>query len=143
VVDKVLILRKLTELSEYMDQIKEYRSLTVDAYASDWKTQRIVERTLQVMIEVCVDIAGHIISDSGYRVPKTYADTFRVLCENNVIDEDLCQRMERMAKFRNVVVHQYDKVDAQIVVGVLKSHLSDFSDYKEGVLAFIESNVAQ
>jgi uncharacterized protein YutE (UPF0331/DUF86 family) len=66
VVDKVLILRKLTELSEYMDQIKEYRSLTVDAYAFDWKTQRIVERTLQVMIEVCADIAGHIISDSGY-----------------------------------------------------------------------------
>jgi uncharacterized protein YutE (UPF0331/DUF86 family) len=140
VVDKTLILRKLAELLEYMDQIKEYRSLTVDGYASDWKTQRIVERTLQVMIEVCADIAGHIISDSGYRVPKTYADTFKVLHENNVIDEDLRQRMERMAKFRNVIVHQYDKVDFQIVVTVLKKHLSDFSNYKEAVLAFIESN---
>lgn len=136
-VDKILILRKLSELSEYMDQIEEYRSLTVDTYASDWKTQRVVERTLQVMIEVCVDISGHIVSDSGYRVPKTYADSFRVLYENKVINEELCRKMESMAKFRNVVVHQYDKVDVRIVVGILQKHLSDFSDYKEAVLAFI------
>jgi uncharacterized protein YutE (UPF0331/DUF86 family) len=87
-----------------------------------------------------VPILRVILSPIQVTSPKTYADTFKVLHENNVIDEDLRQRMERMAKFRNVIVHQYDKVDFQIVVTVLKKHLSDFSNYKEAVLAFIESN---
>ena len=63
VVDKILILRKLSTLDEYLKQIGEYASITVHAYADDWKTQRIVERTFQMMIETCLDISGHIISD--------------------------------------------------------------------------------
>jgi len=50
-VDKSLILRKLAELEEYLEQIKEYSDITVDEYSDDWKIQRIVERTLQMMIE--------------------------------------------------------------------------------------------
>jgi uncharacterized protein YutE (UPF0331/DUF86 family) len=48
VVDKTLILRKLAELEEYLGQVKEYASITVDRYSKDWKAQRIVERTLQM-----------------------------------------------------------------------------------------------
>jgi uncharacterized protein YutE (UPF0331/DUF86 family) len=79
VVDKTLVLRKLAELQEYPEQIKEYGNVSAEQYAKEWRTQRIVERTLQIMIESCADIAGHIISDRGYRVPTSYADTFRVL----------------------------------------------------------------
>ena len=80
-VDKALVLRKLSELEEYLGQIRQYTNITIDQYSSDWKIQRIIERTLQIMIETCVDIAGHIISDREYRIPKSYADTFRVLHE--------------------------------------------------------------
>ena len=115
-VDKELLLRKLADLEEYFLQIKEYEKITVAEYTEDWKTQRIVERTLQIMIETCVDIAGHIISDKRYRVPKTYADTFRILQEEEILDKGLLKTMEKMAKFRNVVVHDYDKVDTEIVL---------------------------
>ena len=47
-VDKTLILRKIAEIKEYLDQISEYSNITVDSYSNDWKTQRIVERTEQV-----------------------------------------------------------------------------------------------
>ncbi|MBN2246950.1 MAG: DUF86 domain-containing protein [Candidatus Aminicenantes bacterium] len=139
-VDKTLILRKIAELSEYLDQTQEFQDISIQAYTSDWKTQRIVERTLQMMIEVCADMASHIISDAAYRVPKTYADAFRVLHENAILNEGLSAKMERMAKFRNIVVHQYDDIDAEIVVGILKKHLADFSDFKEAILGFLREN---
>ena len=50
-VDKPLILRKLTELDEYLKQMGEFSSVTLEEYSRDWKVQRIVERTLQMMIE--------------------------------------------------------------------------------------------
>ena len=74
-VDTALILRKFSELEVYLNQIQEYSNITPNKYSGTWKIQRIVERTLQMMIEICVDIAGHIISDKEFHIPKGYADT--------------------------------------------------------------------
>lgn len=133
-VDKALILRKLTELEEHLKQIKEFSNISVEDYSREWKTQRIVERTLQIMIEICADIANHIIADKGYRVPKSYADTFRVLYEKDIIEEEIFKMMENMAKFRNVVVHRYDKLDEYIVINILKKHLNDFLVYRNVIV---------
>jgi len=138
VVDKTLILRKLAELEEYLGQVKEYGSITVGQYSKDWKAQRVVERTLQMMIETCADVAGHIISDKGYRVPVTYADTFRVLYENGILNKDLFETMEKVAKFRNIIVHHYDKVDTEIVAGILKKDLNDFLTYKDAIIKILK-----
>lgn len=137
-VDETLILRKLTELEQYTSQIASLKTISVKKYREDWKSQRIIERTLQMMIETCVDIAGHIISDEEYRIPESYADSFRVLSENKIIDAELCQTMEQISKFRNVIVHHYDRVDAEIVVGILKNKITDFSRYKDAIVVFLK-----
>ena len=141
-VDEALILRKLAELDQYYSQLKEYENTTADQYSDDWKIQRIIERTLQMMIETCVDITGHIIADKGFRIPKSYADTFKVLHEEKIIGSKLSAVMEKMAKFRNIVVHHYDKVDAEIVVAILKNDLADFISYKKAIIQLIETEKA-
>jgi uncharacterized protein YutE (UPF0331/DUF86 family) len=123
----------------YQEQVREYSGITLAAYRADWKTQRIVERTLQMMIETCADVANHIVSDKGMRPPTSYADTFTVLMENSVIAPELCTVMEKMAKFRNIVVHQYEGVDAEIVISILKKHLEDFAKYKDAILSHVRS----
>lgn len=129
-VDKVLLLRKLAELEEYLRQIKEYANVSGEQYSKDWRIQRIVERTLQMMIETCADIAGHIISDRGYRIPTSYADTFRVLYEKEILTKELFETMENISKFRNIIVHHYDHVAPEIVVGILRKDLDDFLGFK-------------
>ena len=57
-----------------------------------------------MMIETCVDVAGHIISDKAFGTPASYSDTFKVLHENGILPASLFAKMDRMAKFRNVVV---------------------------------------
>jgi uncharacterized protein YutE (UPF0331/DUF86 family) len=142
-VDETLILRKLSELEEYYRQIKEYDKITVEQYSDDWKTQRIIERTLQMMIEICVDIASHIIADKGYRVPKSYSDTFKVLHEENIVSSKLFNSLNKMAKFRNIIVHHYDNVDTEIVVGILKKDLKDLTSYKDAIISFLKSENEQ
>jgi len=137
-VDKALILRKLAELEQHLERSRQFSGIDVDAYRSDWKTQRIVERLLQIMVEICIDIAGHIISDGKLRMPTGYADAFRVLVEAGVLDASLGDRLERMAKFRNIVVHAYEEIDAAIVVGILSGRLDDFDAFKQAVLRRIK-----
>jgi uncharacterized protein YutE (UPF0331/DUF86 family) len=133
-VDKLLIGRKIAEIEVYLSQIKEYSEISVKNYEEDWKTQRIVERTLQILIEICMDIANHLISDKNMRLPTGYADAFKVLMENDVISKELSNTMEKMAKFRNIIVHQYEGIDSAIVVSILRKNLGDFEKYKKAVL---------
>ena len=137
-VDKKLILRKLSMLEQHLQEIEEYAGISIAEYSENWKTQRIVERTLQMMIEICLDIASHIISDKKYRVPESYADMFVVLHERKLIEKPLLDALAKMAKFRNVVVHHYDKIDPSIVIGVLHHNLDDFNCYKETIVSFLK-----
>lgn len=138
-IDKALILRKLANLEEYLEQIKEFSTVSLEQYSTNWKTQRIVERTLQMMIELCIDIASHIISDQKLRVPVSYADTFKSLAEAGLITTDIQNIMEKMAKFRNIVVHQYESVDNEIVIMILRKHLDDFVVFKDSILKIIKT----
>ena len=138
-VDRALVLRKLASLKEYRGQIQEYAAIPLKTYRSDWKAQRIIERTLQMMIELCVDIASHIVSDDGLRTPETYADTFRVLGDEGILSPEQTAVMERMAKFRNIVVHQYEAVDAEIVVLLLRKHLDDFTRFAESIVSHLST----
>lgn len=140
-VDKNLILRKISELEEYITQLEELKDVTVEEYSKDWKIQRAVERTLQIAIELCVDIANHIISDEGWRVPVSYSDTFKVLKENKVIDNELFSIMERMARFRNIIVYNYDKLDQAIILDILKKNLEDFMKYRDSILKWLAINL--
>jgi uncharacterized protein YutE (UPF0331/DUF86 family) len=129
VVDRDLVLRKLADLDLYLTQIAEYRGIQLDDYRGDWKVQRIVERTLQMAIEVCLDVATHVIADRGLRVPATYAEAFDVLAEAGLLPGAERDTMVRMVGFRNVVVHEYARVDAEIVVRILREHLDDLAGF--------------
>ena len=44
-----------------------------------------------------------------------------------------------MVKFRNIVVHQYEEVDAEIVIVILEKHLGDFEEFKKTILGYIKA----
>jgi len=131
-------MRKLAELEIYIKQMQEYSTITVKEYSKDWKLERIIERTLQMMIELCVDITNHIIADKKYRVPTSYSDTFQVLEEEGLISKKQYKTMKKMAQFRNIVVHHYDKIDETIVVNILRRNLKDFFEYRDSILKIIK-----
>jgi uncharacterized protein YutE (UPF0331/DUF86 family) len=136
-VDPDLIRRKLAELAEYVSQVSEYRDLTVERYLADWRTQRIVERTLQMAIEVCLDVASHIVADRRLRAPSTYAETFEILVQAGLLSPDLGRVMVEMTGFRNVIIHEYTRIDAEVVIRVLRKHLEDFRRFEAEALRWL------
>jgi uncharacterized protein YutE (UPF0331/DUF86 family) len=138
VVDRDLLRRKLAELAEYVSQVSEYRELTAERYRADWKTQRIVERTLQIAIEACLDIASHVIADRRLRAPSTYAETFEILVQAGLMSEGLGRVMVEMTGFRNVVVHEYARIDADVVIRILRTGVEDFRRFETEALGWLE-----
>ena len=104
-VDRDLVLRRLADLDLYRRQVAEYGGVSPEEYGRDWKTQRIVERTLQMAIEACLDIGNHLIVDQKLRVPNSYSDVFQVLAEARILSDGERDSMVHMAGFRNLLVH--------------------------------------
>lgn len=137
-VDRELLLRKLAALDEYLAQLGELRDLTADQYRADWRTQRAAERTLQLAIEVCADVANHVIADRRLRTPATYAEIFEVLVEARLLDPTLLPVLVTMTRFRNLLVHDYARVDPERVLGILREHLDDFIRFRAAALTWLD-----
>ena len=133
-IEKNVLTRRISALEEYLSDLEEAKAeLNWARFTEDKIFRRYIERTLQMSTEACLDIANHIISYQGYREPEDNKDAFSILYENNIIDETLCENLKKMAKFRNVVVHDYLKIDKEIVYAILMKHLHDLSAYVKTV----------
>jgi uncharacterized protein YutE (UPF0331/DUF86 family) len=88
-------------------------------------------------IELCVDVANHVIADQGLRVPATYAEAFDVLAEAGMLPGPERDAMVRMVGFRNVIVHEYARVEAEIVVRILRQHLDDLARFGTTARAWV------
>ena len=129
---------KLRFLREYLTDLKEYESISLTDYQTNKKDQRFVERTLHLACECCLDIAAHIISRKGFREPKDNKDFFGVLFENNIISVPVREAMVKMAKFRNIVVHDYARIEPGIIIGILKKDIGDFKQFAREVINYID-----
>jgi len=132
VIDKEVLENNLSNLEEYLSDLEEVK---LNYKLADYKNNKIIkrytERTLQIAIEACLDIAHHIISYQGFREPQDNKDCFQVLLEKEVISTDLAEQLKRMAQFRNVVVHDYLKVNPEIIYAILHKNLPDIVDFAQ------------
>src|SRR5687767_8942182 len=64
-----------------------------------------------VAIETCIDVGEHIVGSESLRAPLDFADTFASLAEGGFLDPAAVPDLQRMARFRNLLVHGYQKVD--------------------------------
>jgi len=136
--EREVIESKLRFLREYLEDLREYETISLSNYQAHKKDQRFVERTLHLACECCLDIAAHLISRSGFREPKDNKDMFVILYENSVITGSTQKAMVKMAMFRNIVVHDYARIDPEIVVGILKKNIRDFKYFAKEILRFID-----
>lgn len=137
-IDKLLIEKIILDIQTCVQDLREVHDISWIRYGQDKIIRRFIERTLHVAIEAMIDSAQHLISDEKWREPESYRDSFVVLAENNAISRDNLDRYEKMAVFRNLLVHYYGKIDNEIVFGILKKNLEDFELFVSEIAEFLK-----
>lgn len=64
-------------------------------------------------------------------------DIFQVLLENKIITEKLKINLSNMAGFRNILVHDYIKLDREVVYDIIINNLKDIEDFIEVISEYI------
>lgn len=94
-----------------------------------------------VAIEGTIDICNHIVAQAGGRAPNDHADCFVVLGELKILNLDFVERLRQMARFRNLLVHLYWKVDDKKVFQILSEDIQDIQDYLNSVEKIITTGL--
>jgi len=124
-------------LDGYLQDLLELQPVNFSTYQDEKLIHRTVERTIHLAIEASLDIGQRLIAQAGWRTPVDNRDTFTVLHENEIVSTELLPHLMNMAGFRNIIVHDYTRIDDEIVFGVLKRHLDKFQDYAEAIIKYI------
>ncbi len=122
-VKQELVAAKLEKLREYLKTLKAIQKYPLEQFKSQVFVHATAERYLQLAIECLLDVGNHVISDKGLRKPDTYAEVFDILCQNRIIPRKLYKEIEGMTAFRNILVHDYLKLDLDRVYEVLQQKL--------------------
>ena len=139
-VDKEIFDSLCISIRRYLQELYQAQDIDWQKFTQDNRSKRFVERVLQILIETMIDLGQHIIADKGFREPNTYRDVFKILCKNNVLPQEKLPTYEKIAAFRNVLVHHYDRVDDAIVYAVFSRNLSDVEDFLSYILNWVEHN---
>jgi uncharacterized protein YutE (UPF0331/DUF86 family) len=137
----VVIVERLKLLRDNTDYLKTegFEARTFQEYAGNIRLKKAVERSLHVAVEACLDIARHVIAREGFRFPQDYQDAFRILAEEQIVSQELLPSLLDMARFRNLIVHDYAKIDDAKVYHILKTRLSDFDAFADAVRVYLET----
>ena len=128
-VDPERIRKLISCMRDSVQLLAEIKGTSETDFKADRHKQSSAKYNFIVAIEAAIDIANHLISKRGFRAPEDYADTFRVLGDADVIEDNFALELAKMARFRNRLVHLYWEVDPSEVWKIIESRLDDFEDY--------------
>jgi uncharacterized protein YutE (UPF0331/DUF86 family) len=103
--DRELIEEKIESLRRCVRRVQDKRAETVEQLENDWDTQDILSVNLTRAVQLCVDIAAHLLSETDRPAPETMAEAFEHLQEMGVLDAPLAKRLQGAVGFRNVAIH--------------------------------------
>ncbi|MFN8559858.1 MAG: DUF86 domain-containing protein [Dehalococcoidia bacterium] len=89
---------------------------------------------LQRACEAAIDLAMHVVRRQRLGIPQETRDAFRLLQEAGVLSAPLADRLMRMVGFRNVAIHDYRRLDLEIVRNIVTGHLDDFLAFTAALL---------
>lgn len=135
-VDRDVFDRRLAAFEQVLSDLRQAIETPLAEFLNDRGQQAKVERWTQVLVEIALDSANHLIADHGWQTPSTNRQCFTVLAQEGVLDDELADRLAGWAGLRNVLVHLYLTIDHQLLYEILTSELDQMADHARAVGRF-------
>ena len=110
---------------EYQGDPNRLETLTV---------QDSIVLNLQRACEAAIDLAMHVVATGRLGIPQDSRSAFELLHTNGIIGKELADQLKAMVGFRNIAVHEYQKLHLPIVVSIVENKLGEFEEFIRAVL---------
>ena len=135
-VKRDVIKERLNQLITSLEKIKRYKNLSLEEFLDDDIAQDVVEYNLFIAINMMIDMAMHIVTDERLGYAKTFSEAFEVLYKKGYIFKEELDTYRSMIGLRNILSHEYIKINKKIVYDVMQNRLDDFKKF----ILFVNDN---
>ncbi|GIV99690.1 DUF86 domain-containing protein [Roseiflexus sp.] len=125
-----VIRKRLENLDEYLAILRQLQRYSYDEFVANPERYGSAKRFLQLAIESLNDVGNHVVAEAGLGTVDWYSDIPHRLREAGLIDSSQEETWIRMIGLRNILVHDYLKIDRTIVFRVLQENLGDLEGFK-------------
>jgi len=139
VVRREVLRERLAGLRETLARLDEMRAHPLHQPALEWA----IERGLQVAAQSVFDIGNMVLAGAFAERPADYAGIPVALCRRGVIGAGLEARLRGLAGFRNLLVHDYARVDPARVREALGERTGDLAKFADAVEAWMDRQPAE
>ena len=135
------VYQKLDSVHGYIEELKQLLDQVSDEeFFSDSGKFHITERLVQLIVDGMIDINQHFIKELGLKLADDLQSTFITVGECGVLPKEFAERIAPVTGVRNILVHQYEKLDKETFLRNLRHHFSDFEDYGRYAVDYLKSN---
>ena len=127
--DKIIIASKINSILRCVNRIKTRLPASQNEFFSDLDAQDVIVLNLTRAVQLSVDIAMHFCASLECKMPQTMGQSFEILAEMGIINQEIAIKMKKSVGFRNIAVHSYDEIDLTLAFVIASEHILDFVDY--------------
>lgn len=110
-----IVRRKLLDIEEAVGRLRSWLPITLERLDQDLMLQWAVTHGLHVAAEALFAAGSHILAGEFQEAVDEYREIPTRLLARQVIAQGTAKRLESLAGFRNVLVHEYADVDLRRV----------------------------
>lgn len=114
---------KISEIGQFLEELSAIAPATIGDYKSDLMRRAACERYVEKIVEAVTDVAFLTIKAKKFRIPEDDADAFTILLENKVINDALAKKLRHAKGMKNIIAHQYGRIDDEIVFAAINEEL--------------------
>jgi uncharacterized protein YutE (UPF0331/DUF86 family) len=135
-VNPEIINERLREMEENLILLEELKSTPAGKFRDDPKIFKLAERCLEVSIQALLDICHHIIAENGWPKPKDNQEAIAIMAKHKIMPKDFVETILPMAGLRNLLVHEYVKIDPALIYQHCQN-LADFRTFQKYIVKFL------
>lgn len=100
----------------------------------NYTKQDSITLNIQRACEAVIDLGMHVIAERGLGIPQTSRETFEILQNNKIISHEMSGRLKTMIGFRNIAIHNYQKLNLKIIQAIIEKDLEDLLHFTDVIL---------
>ena len=116
---------KLIELEQLMDTLNSLKVGSLENYLADLKAQATYEHYFERILEAITKIVFTVVKIKKLRLPDDDKHSFELLAEHKILTNILAKRLIDAKGMRNIIAHEYGKVDHEKVFEAVNNELKD------------------
>lgn len=138
-VNPEIINARLREMEENLALLDEIKSTSFERFQDEPKIFKLALYCLQVSIQCLLDICHHIIVDNDWPKPQNNTEAIEIITRHNILPEEFSKKIMSMAGLRNILVHEYIKIDLKRIFKYIQQ-IQDFRQFQKYILAYLRKH---